>query len=404
MGCCAKKRKTNEDSLLSNDDKNYSITDDESIEVNTKTQTYTSMTNVKKKMSYNDFEHLKLLGTGSFGRVLLVRKKDNKKLYAMKILLKSYLKRYHQEEHTKAERDLMVSMNSPFIINIKYAFQDETQLYIVTEFMQGGDMFFHLHENENNKFDRERAKFYIIELLLALEYLHQNNMIYRDLKPENILMDKDGHIKIADFGLSKELNDINDTANTLCGTPQYLAPEVIIKKEYDKGVDWWSLGCVLYEFLTGYLPFNIPQNNQLSLRVYKIPLQFPPEMDKTDIDLIRKLLTIDPKNRIGYGSNDANDIKKHPYFKDVDWEKYQRKEIKPPFIPRLENEVDLKYFDKAFTEESICVKKNVPRSRVQSDYFGFTFTGNSARKDLDPLEQKHNIENDIKEEDDESLD
>ena len=403
MGCCAKKRKTNEDSLLSNDDKNYSITDDESIEVNTKTQTYTSMTNVKKKMSYNDFEHLKLLGTGSFGRVLLVRKKDNKKLYAMKILLKSYLKRYHQEEHTKAERDLMVSMNSPFIINIKYAFQDETQLYIVTEFMQGGDMFFHLHENENNKFDRERAKFYIIELLLALEYLHQNNMIYRDLKPENILMDKDGHIKIADFGLSKELNDINDTANTLCGTPQYLAPEVIIKKEYDKGVDWWSLGCLLYEFLTGCLPFNISPN-QMILRPYKTPLQFPPEMDKTDIDLIRKLLTVDPKKRIGYGSNDANDIKNHPYFKDVDWEKYKRKEIKPPFIPQLENDVDLKYFDEEFTEQSISVEKNVPRSRVQSDYFGFTYTGNSIKNDVDPLEQKYNVENDIKEENDEFLD
>ena len=403
MGCCAKKKQINEDSLLKNNDKNYSITDDESIEVNAKAQSYTSMTSVKKKLSLDDFQPLKLLGTGTFGRVILVRKKDNKKLYAMKMLSKSYVKTYHQEEHTKAERDLMVSLNSPFIINIKYAFQDETNLYIITDFMQGGDMFFHLHDNDNGQFDREKAKFYIIELILALEYLHQKNMIYRDLKPENILMDKEGHIKIADFGLSKELNDINDTANTLCGTPQYLAPEVVINKEYDKGVDWWSLGCILYEFLTGQLPFNVDKMNHINQRFYKRPILFPQTMNETDVDLIRKLLTVEPKNRIGYGPNDANDIKKHPYFQDVDWEKYKRKEIKPPFIPQLDNDVDLKYFDKSFTDQPVFENHHVPRTRVQSDYVGFTFTGNSVRKDLDPLDQNHNIENNIKEEDDESL-
>ena len=164
------------------------------------------------KLSYNDFEPLKLLGTGSFGRVLLVRFKSNNTLYAMKILRKDQIKLKHQEEHTKTERDLMVKINNPFVVNIKFAFQDDSKLYIVSDFMQGGDMFYHLHSQK--KFEEERAKFYTIELILGLEFLHKNNMIYRDLKPENILMDSNGHIKISDFGLSKILDKPNGKAFT----------------------------------------------------------------------------------------------------------------------------------------------------------------------------------------------
>ena len=142
--------------------------------------------------------------------------------------------------------------------------------------MQGGDMLFHL--NEEGKFDKERAKFYIIETLLAIEYLHKNNMIYRDLKPENILMDKEGHIKISDFGLSKILNDFNEKTYTLCGTPQYIAPEVICQQGYDKNIDWWSLGCLLYEFLIGFLPFNIPKGKRINLRMFQAPLKFPKDI------------------------------------------------------------------------------------------------------------------------------
>ena len=287
----------------------------------------------------------------------------------MKILNKSFLKQRHQEEHTKTERNLMVAINCPFVMNIKYAFQDETKLYLVTDFMQGGDMFFHLHENK--KFKRERAKFYIVEILLGIEYLHKNNMVYRDLKPENILMDKDGHIKITDFGLSKILDDINETTFTLCGTPQYIAPEVIIKKGYDKGVDWWSLGCVLFEMLTGYLPFYIPRGGKINFRCFQTPLKFP--------------------KRLGSGPEDAAAIKSHPYFKDVDWDKYLKKEIIPPFKPKLKNDLDLKYFDKAFTDENVNTKKQqVPRSRVQSDYIGFTFMGNSVKNELDSFDENGN--------------
>ena len=405
MGCCQKKKSDKDDNLVDQNydkDQNYCITEDSSLTVKSNPEAYTKMENVDKKLCYDDFEPLKLLGTGSFGRVLLVRKKNNNKLYAMKILLKSYLKQKHQQEHTKTERDLMVKINSPFVMNVKYAFQDETQLYLVTEFMQGGDMFFHLHEK--GKFKRERAKFYIIEILLGIEYLHKNNMVYRDLKPENILMDKDGHIKITDFGLSKILDDMNDKVFTLCGTPQYIAPEVIYKKGYDKGVDWWSLGCLLYEFLTGSLPFYIPRGAKISHKTFEGPIKFPKGMNKEDKDLISKLLVNNPKNRLGNGEKDAESIKEHPYFKDVDWDKYLNKEIEPPFIPKLKNETDLKYFDKAFTDESVNTnKQNVPRSRVQSDYFGFTFNGNSADKnELEDYENEEN--NELKEKKEEEED
>ena len=391
MGCCAKKRSTKDENLLQDNydkTKNYSITEDVNIKVNSNQESNTKENN-EKKLCYEDFEPLKLLGTGSFGRVLLVRLNSKNKLYAMKILNKSFLKQRHQEEHTKTERNLMVAINCPFVMNIKYAFQDETKLYLVTDFMQGGDMFFHLHENK--KFKRERAKFYIVEILLGIEYLHKNNMVYRDLKPENILMDKDGHIKITDFGLSKILDDINETTFTLCGTPQYIAPEVIIKRGYDKGVDWWSLGCVLFEMLTGYLPFYIPRGGKINFRCFQTPLKFPKFMSEDEIDLITKLLNIDPNERLGSGPEDAAAIKSHPYFKDVDWDKYLKKEIIPPFKPKLKNDLDLKYFDKAFTDENVNTKKQqVPRSRVQSDYIGFTFMGNSVKNELDSFDENGN--------------
>ena len=396
MGCCSKK-KTNDNNnnvyLLQEQKENPSLFNDEQIQVNSNPQ----IQQVEKKLCYEDFEPLKLLGTGSFGKVILVRKKNNKKLYAMKILLKSVLKESNQEEHTKAERDLMVSLNFPFIVDIKYAFQDKMQLYLVTEFMQGGDMFFHLQLNK--KFERESVKFYIIELVLAIEHLHQHNMIYRDLKLENILLDKYGHIKIIDFGLSKQLTDINNKAFTLCGTPEYLAPEVLYNKGYDKGVDWWSLGCVFYILLTGCLPFHIPRGKPLNPKMFATPIKFPKESDKDEIDLISKLLTADPKQRIGNGPNDAKEIKNHPYFKNVDWNKYLKKEINPPFKPELDDELDLKYFDKTFTEESINVKQQLGRSIPQSDFFGFTYNDNSFKKELEYLNtnDRENIKEEIDE-------
>ena len=351
------------------------------------------------KLSYNDFEPLKLLGTGSFGRVLLVRFKSNNTLYAMKILRKDQIKLKHQEEHTKTERDLMVKINNPFVVNIKFAFQDDSKLYIVSDFMQGGDMFYHLHSQK--KFEEERAKFYTIELILGLEFLHKNNMIYRDLKPENILMDSNGHIKISDFGLSKILDKPNGKAFTLCGTPQYLAPEIIKNKGYDKTVDWWSLGCFLYEMLTGYLPFYIPKGNKINPKTYEEPLRFPPDVNPIAINLINQLLTVNPKKRLGYGDEGATKIKHHNFFKGVDWNKYWNKEVEPPFLPEFDNEEDLRYFDKMFTDEPVNNSRPTvySRSRDFSVYKGFTFVTNSVQIDLIKDNNKYKIEEEVAQED-----
>ena len=380
MGCCEKRKN---DQLIDNGDSNE-------MQQNPN-QDLNSSNPENIKLTYKDFQALKLLGTGSFGRVLLVRFLTNNNLYAMKILNKGQIKLKHQEEHTKTERDLMVKVNSPFVVNIKFAFQDDSQLYIVSDFMQGGDMFYHLHSQK--KFDESRAKFYAIELVLGIEFLHKNNMIYRDLKPENILMDSNGHLKISDFGLSKILESSDDKAYTLCGTPQYLAPEILKNKGYDKSVDWWSLGCFLYEMLTGYLPFYIPKGNKINPKVFEEPLRFPPDVNQVAINLISQLLNVNPKKRLGSGEEDAQKIKSHPYFKGIDWEKYANKEIEAPFIPELDDEMDLRYFDKMFTDEP--VDSNRPtvysRPREHSVYKDFTYVTNSVQKDMmktETLEEK----------------
>jgi len=371
MGCCHKKK---QEQLI---DKN------ENKEMEASPSGDSSSPNKEDiKLSYNDFEPIKLLGTGSFGRVLLVRFKSKDTLYAMKILSKNQIKIKHQEEHTKTERDLMVKINNPFIVNIKFAFQDDSKLYIVSDFMQGGDMFYHLHSQK--KFEESRAKFYAIELILGLEYLHKNSMIYRDLKPENILMDSKGHLKISDFGLSKILDSPDDKAYTLCGTPQYLAPEILKNKGYDKTVDWWSLGCFLYEMLTGFLPFYIPKGNRINPKVFEEPLRFPPDVNPVAINLISQLITVNPKKRLGYGEEDAKKIKEHEFFKGVEWEKYLNKEIEPPFLPEFDNETDLRYFDKMFTDEPIDSNRPTvySRPREHSVYKDFTYMTNSVGKDL----------------------
>ena len=365
MGCCAKKKP---EQLI---EKN-----------NTQEENKESSELVTVKLSYQDFEPLKLIGTGSFGKVLLVKYNSNNNLYAMKVLNKSQIKLKKQEENTKNERDLMVKLNNPFILSIKFAFQDESKLYIVSEFLQGGDLFYHLHHSTIN-LTEEVAKFYIIELILGLEFLHQNNVIFRDLKPENILLDSEGHIRISDFGLSKILENSRDKAYTLCGTLKYLAPEILKNKGYEKSVDWWSLGCIFYEMLMGHLPFKI-NGNVIDPEVFGEKIKFNDNMNPLLVDLISQLLAVNPKKRIGYGDSDAKKIKEHQYFIDVDWNKYLNKEIEPPFVPKLDGDMDLRYFDKSFTDEPLNSDRAtiMSGSNRTSEYNGFTYMAQSIGKDI----------------------
>ena len=337
------------------------------------------------KLKVSDFQKLKLLGKGSFGEVYLVKFKKNNKIYAMKILDKNDIIEKHQEEHTKIERDLLTRINCPFIVNIKFAFQDKDNLYIITEFMQGGELFFHLHKEK--RFKDEKAKFYIIEIILAIEYLHKNKMLYRDLKPENVLIDTNGHIKLTDFGLSKIIQKPKEKAYTICGTPQYLAPEVLSDKGYDCTVDWWSLGCVLYELLVGRSPFRILLGDSLNEDFYKKKILIPDYVSDEAQDLITKLLIINPLKRLGYGEDGANKIKQHPYFKGINWDDAWNLKLKPPFIPNLSHETDLKYFDNMITDEKLNSDSDLSgistsNSNSHKDFKGFTYVADSMGNEL----------------------
>ena len=396
MGCCAKKKP--EDSIHNNNKKEQieilnvrekpnEISEDPNGNIDEDNNEETEQT-LNIKVTYNDFKPLKLLGRGSFGEVLLVRLKATNKVYAMKILDKKVIKMKKQQNHTKTERDLMVKINSPFVVNIKSAFQDMNNLYLVSEFMQGGDMFFHMHDGQIVIFSNDKTKFYMIELVLALESLHKNNMVYRDLKPENILLDSKGHVKLTDFGLSKILEDEDDKAFTLCGTPQYLAPEVLLRQGYDKCVDWWSLGCVMYEMLMGRLPFAIKRGVKLSMKIYEKNLDFNKRISNAAKDLVQKLLVTNPKERLGNGPNGTEDVKNHPFFEGVDWDLAMDKKLKPPFIPKLKNDTDLRYFDILFTDEPIGgpKRKNTNRDReLSNEYNGFTYMAESVSKELTNL-------------------
>ena len=393
MGCCQKRsaKKIIEELINSDNEPKY-----KSPQINNTNNTTTNDTstlddfqNAILKLSYNDFELLKLLGRGSFGEVLLVRLKANKKLYAMKVLDKKMLKQRKQQIHTKTERDLMVKINCPFIVNIKSAFQDETKLYIVSEFLQGGDLFFHLHEKRYTVFPEIKARFYIMELVIALDFLHQNNMIYRDLKPENILLDSQGHVKLTDFGLSKIFENEDDKAYTVCGTPQYLAPEILLRKGYDKAVDWWSLGCVLYEMLYGRLPFKFKKGQKISLNIYKEEIAFDKKISEEAKDLIINLLIFDPKSRLGSGVDGGEKIKNHNFFKGVNWKDVWDRKLEPPFVPNLKSDQDLKYFDSSFTDESVgsLLGKNSLKDRgFSNEYSGFSYLAPSVSKELNIIQ------------------
>ena len=205
-------------------------------------------------ITIDDFQLLKVVGRGSFGKVYMAKKKDNGRIYAVKTLKKDFIIRTNQTNNTKIERDIMQQITHPFVVKLHYAFQSSESLYFVTDFLNGGELFYHLC-NEI-RFSEDRARFYAAEIALGLAHLHKNGIIYRDLKPENVLLDNEGHLKLTDFGLSKVKQPQDGQTNTFCGTPEYLAPEIIKSVGHSFGVDWWSLGMLLYEMISGINPFK----------------------------------------------------------------------------------------------------------------------------------------------------
>lgn len=345
-----------------------------------------SNSNKESTVTPNDFNLIKVIGRGSFGKVMLVTLKgDESKVFALKVLLKSSIIERNQVEHTLAEREILEIIDHPFLMKMYWAFQTEHKLYFVMDFLRGGELFFHL-KNER-RFPEPRARFYTAEILMALGELHRNKIIYRDLKPENILLDNQGHVRLTDFGLSKRFNE-GEQAMTFCGTPEYLAPEVVLGVGHGKEVDWWSLGILLYEMIVGLPPFFSENTNLMYELISKANLRTPSFVSEPARDLMEKLLKRNPEDRLGAGVEDEMAIRKHPFFKDIDFDKLYKKEIEPEFKPKLNGNLDASNFDTEFTSETVqdSVVESSPRDpnrKVTSDDFsGFTYAG-AGQRDVD---------------------
>uniref|UniRef100_A0A250YKZ6 Ribosomal protein S6 kinase n=1 Tax=Castor canadensis TaxID=51338 RepID=A0A250YKZ6_CASCN len=346
-----------------------------------------------EKADPSQFELLKVLGQGSYGKVFLVRKvtgSDAGQLYAMKVLKKATLK-VRDRVRSKMERDILAEVNHPFIVRLHYAFQTEGKLYLILDFLRGGDLFTRL--SKEVMFTEEDVKFYLAELALALDHLHGLGIIYRDLKPENILLDEEGHIKITDFGLSKEAIDHDKRAYSFCGTIEYMAPEVVNRRGHTQSADWWSFGVLMFEMLTGSLPFQGKDRKETMALILKAKLGMPQFLSAEAQSLLRALFKRNPCNRLGAGIDGVEEIKRHPFFVTIDWNKLYRKEIKPPFKPAVGRPEDTFHFDPEFTARTPTDSPGVPPSANAHHLFrGFSFVASSlVQEPLQPELHKASV-------------
>uniref|UniRef100_A0A4X1V9R0 non-specific serine/threonine protein kinase n=1 Tax=Sus scrofa TaxID=9823 RepID=A0A4X1V9R0_PIG len=334
----------------------------------------------------SDFHFLKVIGKGSFGKVLLARHKAEEAFYAVKVLQKKAILKKKEEKHIMSERNVLLkNVKHPFLVGLHFSFQTADKLYFVLDYINGGELFYHLQRERC--FLEPRARFYAAEIASALGYLHSLNIVYRDLKPENILLDSQGHIVLTDFGLCKENIEHNGTTSTFCGTPEYLAPEVLHKQPYDRTVDWWCLGAVLYEMLYGLPPFYSRNTAEMYDNILNKPLQLKPNITNSARHVLEGLLQKDRTKRLGakddfvsnfflfswaaWGERSTSlpclnfrpskfmflsqqmEIKNHVFFSVINWDDLINKKITPPFNPNVSGPSDLRHFDPEFTEEPV---------------------------------------------------
>jgi protein kinase X len=316
-------------------------------------------------LQISDFDLRSTVGTGTFGRVRIVKLKGhpNRTPFALKILKKSEVIRLKQVQHVKSEKDILMMIDHPFIVTLVAAFQDTNKLYMLMEYINGGELFSYLRKEGRLSIDASR--FYTAEILLAFQYLHDRNIVYRDLKPENLLLDSEGHIKITDFGFAKI---VESRTWTLCGTPEYLAPEIIQSKGHGKGVDYWALGVLLFEMIAGYPPFYDENPFGIYQKILNGKLDFPSKyFDEHSKSLITKLLVQDPTKRLGCQAGKAEDIKKHKFFKGIEWNNFS---LKPPYIPPVKSLDDHSQFDRYPESPSNSIPAILSAS-AQADFEGF---------------------------------
>ncbi|XP_075998422.1 cAMP-dependent protein kinase catalytic subunit PRKX [Genypterus blacodes] len=293
-----------------------------------------------RKYSLDELETIATVGTGTFGRVFLVKDKKSKAFLALKQMKITDVIRLKQEQHVHNEKEVLTEVNHAFLIRLFWTHHDERFLYMLMDYVPGGELFSYLRNR--GRFSNGTGLFYTVEIVCAIEYLHAKEIVYRDLKPENILLDSEGHIRLTDFGFAKKLSD---RTWTLCGTPEYLAPEVIQSKGHGRAVDWWALGILVFEMLAGYPPFFDDNPFGIYQKILAGKLEFPRHLDFYVKDLIKKFLVIDRARRLGNMKNGADDVKKHRWFKMVDWEAVPLRKLKPPILPKVTHEGDTSNFD-----------------------------------------------------------
>ena len=342
----------------------------------------------RQKQTIRDYESLTVIGRGAFGEVHVCRVIKTGDIVAIKKIKKELLAKKNQIIHVRNEQLFMSKVKSPWIVDLKASFQEDDFLYLVIEFLPGGDFMNLLIEKD--KLTEEEARFYIAELILAVDSIHKLDCIHRDIKPDNILIDKNGHIKLSDFGLAKvsdklyEQNSVKDEnfnpkkmthkkLYSCVGTAYYVAPEVLNKKGYGQEIDWWSVGVIFFEMLVGYAPFCAQETQEVCFKIlnWEKYLQIPPEIKLSNEanDLIKRMIS-DPNKRLG--KNGADEIKAHPFFKGVDWE-HIRETMKPPFVPEIKNDYDTKYFETFEIEEPFYPPTRKIPKRKDFEYLGFTY-------------------------------
>lgn len=325
------------------------------------------------QMKPSDFDYLKLIGKGSFGKVLLARHRKHGGYYAVKVLQKQMVVKRREQRHVMVERNVLLKgLQHPFLVGLHFSFQTPNMLFFVLDYVNGGELFYHLQKE--GSFPEPRAVFYAAEMAMALGYLHSLDIVYRDLKPENILLDSEGHVMLTDFGLCKEGVAIGGTMHTFCGTPEYLAPEVLQGQTYSPAVDWWSLGTVLFEMLFSLPPFYSQSRAEMFENILHAPLQRHSGVSPAAHSLLEGLLERDVSKRLG-GSRDLEELQEHSFFESINWTDLLARKVSPPFIPNVTGPCDVSYIDPEFTLQPVPASLNERcQACATSDTFqGFSF-------------------------------
>ncbi|TAQ91668.1 hypothetical protein B7494_g62 [Chlorociboria aeruginascens] len=329
-----------------------------------------------RRIGLDHFNFLAVLGKGNFGKVMLAETKKTKQLYAIKVLKKEFIIENDEVESTRSEKRVFLIANKekhPFLLSLHACFQTETRVYFVMEYISGGDLMLHI---QRGQFGTKRAQFYAAEVCLALKYFHENGVIYRDLKLDNILLTLDGHIKIGDYGLCKEEMWYGSTTSTFCGTPEFMAPEILLDKKYGRAVDWWAFGVLIYQMLLQQSPFRGEDEDEIYDAILADEPLYPIQMARDSVSILQKLLTREPDQRLGSGPTDAQEIMSQPFFRTINWDDVYHKRIQPPFLPQITSATDTSNFDSEFTSVTpvLTPVQSVLSQAMQEEFRGFSYS------------------------------